>query len=38
MVTHSQAKLNQTLYEEDFYLWIETTTQLPDGATIIDQS
>jgi hypothetical protein len=28
MVTHSQSKLNQTLYEEDFYLWINETTQL----------
>lgn len=28
MATHSQPQLNQILYEQDFYLWLQTTTQL----------
>jgi hypothetical protein len=28
MATRSQPQLNQILYEQDFYLWIQTTAQL----------
>lgn len=28
MVAHSQSQLNHLLYQQDFYLWIQTTTQL----------